>query len=164
MWSVKWIFRNGVEVILSAHIKGHTCQHVILLLTEHWWQALDNGHISGTVEMDLSKAFDRMPHCLLIANLHVYGMSGDACNMVISYLEDRCQRVKVMGEFSYCTTINRGVPQGSVMGPLLFHIFLNDLLYVHMNCDIANYADDDNLYYAKSYAITLKMFLKLTLE
>ena len=91
-------------------------------------------------------------------------ITSDACNMVISYLEDRCQRVKVMGEFSYCTTINRGVPQGSVMGPLLFHIFLNDLFYVDMNCDIANYADDDNLYYAKSYAITLKMFLKMTLD
>ena len=106
--------------------------------------------------MDLSKAFDRMPHGLLIAKLHAYGLSDDACNMVISYLKDRRQRVKVMGEFSDCATINRGVPQGSVMGPLLFNIFLNDLFYVDMNCEIANYADDNHLYYADNCAITLK--------
>ena len=103
--------------------------------------------------MDLSKAFDRMPHGLLIAKLHAYGLSDDACNMVISYLKDRRQRVKVMGEFSDCATINRGVPQGSVIGPLLFNIFLNDLFYVDMNCEIANY-DADNC------AITLKNVLE----
>ena len=110
--------------------------------------------------MDLSKAFDRMPHGLLIAQLHAYGLSDDACNMVISYLKDRRQRVKVMGEFSDCATINRGVPQGSVMGPLLFKIFLNDLFYVDMNCEIANYADDNHLYYADNCAITLKNVLE----
>ena len=153
-------FEKVLSSSLSAYRKGHNCQHVILRLTEHWRQALDNGHISGTVAMDLSKAFDRMPHGLLISKLHAYGLSDDACNMVISYLKDRRQRVKVMGEFSYCTTINRGVPQGSVMGPLLFNIFLNDLFYVDMNCDIANYADDNHIYYANSCAITLKNVLE----
>ena len=64
-----------------------------------------------------------------------------------------------MGEFSECATINRGVPQGSVMGPLVFNIFLNDLFYVDMNCEIANYADDNHLYYADNCAITLKIVL-----
>ena len=81
------------------------------------------GYISGTTAMDLSRAFDRMPHGLLIAKLDVYCLSDDSCNMVTNYLKNRHQRVKVMGEFSYCTTINCGVPQGSVMGPLLFNIF-----------------------------------------
>ena len=110
-------------------------------------------HVSNCA-VDLSKAFDRMPHGLLIAKLHAYGLSDDACSMVISYLKDQRQRVKVMGEFSDCATINRGVPEGSVMGPLLFNIFLNDLFYVDMNCEIANYADDNHLYYADDCSIT----------
>ena len=105
--------------------------------------------------MDISKAFDRMPHSLLIAKLHAYGMSDVACNMVINYLKDRHQRVKVMGEINYCTTINRDVLQGSAMGPLLFNMFLNDLLYVNMDFDIANYADDNHLNYANNCTITL---------
>ena len=153
-------FEKVLSSFLSAYRKGHNCKHVILRLTEHWRPALDYGNISGTVAMDLSKAFHRMPHGLLIAKLHAYGLSDDACNMVISYLKDRRQRVKVMGEFSDCATINRGVPQGSVMGPLLFNIFLNDLFYVDMNCEIANYADDNHLYYANNCAITLKNVLE----
>ena len=84
-------FEKVLRTFLSAYRKGHNCQHFVLRLTEHWRQALDNGHISGTVAMDLSKAFDWMPHALLIAKLHAYGLSDDACNMVISYLKDRHQ-------------------------------------------------------------------------
>ena len=148
------------EFIFTAYRKGYNCQHVIFRLTEHWRQALVNGHISGTVAMDLSKAFDRMPRGLQIGKLHAYGLSDDVCYMVVSYLKNRHQRVKVIGEFSYCTTINRDVPQGSVMCPLLFNIFLNDLFYVDMNYDIANYADDNHLHYAKSCAIILKNVLE----
>ena len=76
-----------------------------------------------TMAMDLSKAFDSVPHWLLIAKLRAYGMSKNACNMIVSYLSNQKQRVKISGEVSNWSTINRGMPQGSVLGPLLFNIF-----------------------------------------
>ena len=141
---------------LSAYRKGYSCQHVILRLTEYWRQALDNGSTVGTVAMDLSRAFDKMPHALLIAKLSAYGMSKDACNLIISYLRNRRHKVKIMGICSDWATINRGVPQGSVLGPLLLNIFLNDLFYVKMSCEIAKYADDNHLFYENQCQNTLK--------
>ena len=153
-------FRNLLCSSLSAYRKGYSCQHVILRLTEYWRQALDNGSTVGTVAMDLSRAFDKMPHALLIAKLHAYGLSENACNLIINYLRNRRHRVKITGTCSEWATINRGVPQGSVLGPLLFNIFLNDLFYVNMGSEIANFADDNHLYYEDKCYNVLKSVLE----
>ena len=117
---------------LSTYRAGYSCQHVILQLTEFWRQSLDKGNCAGTVAMDLSKAFDSMPHGLLIAKLSAYGVSKQACNLIIKYLCNRRQRTKVMGKCSEWVTINRGVPQGSVLGPLLF-FFVNFCEWLILN-------------------------------
>ena len=130
---------------LSGFRKRHGCHDILIRLTEDWRQALDNGKTIGVVAIDLSKAFDCMPHGLLIAKMHAYGFSLDMCQMLKSYLVDRKQRVKIGEIMSDWTTNNKGVPQGSILGPLLFNVFVNDFLFHELNSKIYNYADDNTL-------------------
>ena len=96
--------------------------------------------------MDLSKAFDTLNHDLLIAKLGAYGFETDALRYMKSYLKNRKQRVRVNKTFSEWERITTGVPQGSILGPLLFNIFLNDLFLFVSNASLSNYADDNTLY------------------
>ena len=152
-------FCDILNPALSAYRKGYSCQHFMLQLTEYWREALDFNDYVGTMAMDLSKAFDSMPHGLLIAKSHAYGMSKNACGMIVSYLSNRRRWVKISGEVSNWSTINRGVPQGSVLGPLLFNLFLNDLFFVKLSGKIANYADDNHLYNKNECIENLKIDL-----
>ena len=96
---------------------------------------------------DLSKAFDCINHELLIAKLEAYGFDNDSLGYIYSYLTHRKQRTKVNNSFSLFSNINCGVPQGSILGPLLFNIYINDIFYFVDEKDIANYADDNSLCY-----------------
>ena len=99
----------------------------------------------GAVFMDVSKAFDCLPHRLLRAKLHANGLSTAACHLMFSYLKERRQRVKISNSRSSWKLLTKGVPQGSILGPFLFNVFMNDLFLLIQNCKLYNYADDNSM-------------------
>ena len=109
---------------------------------------VDNGGAFGALFTDLSKAFDCLSHELLIAKLDAYGFDKNALKLVNSFLSNRKQRVKINYKYSSLSEILFGVPQGSILGSLLFNIFICDMFYFLEEFDIASYAGDSTPYTA----------------
>ena len=100
----------------------------------------------GTIFMDLSEAFDTLNHGLLLAKLKAYGLQPTALKQMENYLTGRFQRTKVSNSYSSWSEIIAGVPQGSILGPLLFNIFLNGFFSYPEETFLSNYAEDNSLY------------------
>ena len=101
---------------------------MLIRLIENWKQLLDNQKFVGTVLMDLSKAFDCIPHDLLIAKMHVYGFSNDSLTIFFSYLKGNKQNMEINNTYNVFQVLLSQVPQGSILGPILFNVFINHLL------------------------------------
>ena len=139
-----------MENYLSPHLcgyrKGYSSQQALISLTESWKKSLDKKGYGGAILMDLSKAFDTIKHDLLLAKLHAYGFSKKALKLIHNYLSNRWHKTKINKDFSTWQELLQGVPQGSVLGPLLFNIYLNDFFFLTESTDVCNFADDTTFY------------------
>jgi hypothetical protein len=96
----------------------------LLRLLEDWKTALDKNQYVAAILMDLSKAFDCLPHAILLCKLSAYGLSPKSVELRRNYLTGRKQQIKLQGDLSSWADIQKGVPQGSILGPLLFNFLL----------------------------------------
>ena len=122
----------------------YSTTHALINLTESIRQTLDEGSFGCGIFVDLQKAFDTVDHKILLHKLGFYGIHG-VCNA--SYLLDRKQFVSINGYNSDLMPVICGVPQGSVLGPLLFLIYINDLHKAIRYCKVHHFADDTNLFH-----------------
>ena len=132
---------------LSAFRAGYNCQHVLIGITEKWRDVREAKELPGLLLVDLSKAFDCLEHSLITAKLNAYGMDYKSTVLLTDYLSNRCQRVKLNNITSGWQNIPSGVPQGSILGPTVFNLFMNDVFY-HMKSEssfLYNYADDNSV-------------------
>ena len=127
----QWGFKQSVST-----------ETILLYLTETWKMALDNGSVVGALFIDLEKAFDTIEHQTLEMKLQAVGISGNCYSLLMNYLADRQQYVDIEGAVSNLCPVDYGVPQGSLVGPRLFSIYVNDMPEASKIGEIHLYADD----------------------
>ena len=108
-------------------ISGRSTVLQLLHVLDKWTKSINKGHSSDVIYMDHQEAFDTVPHRRLLGKLARYGIKGEVLRWVESFLNDRWQRVVVDGKSSEWTDITSGIPQGSVLGPISFVIYINDM-------------------------------------
>ena len=137
----------GSQVGFRPH---HSTNHALIIITKHIRSALDKNNFTCGVFLYFQKAFDTVNHGILLSKLSYYGVRGIAHDLFKSYLTNRKQHTIINGVSSSVLSITHGVPQGSVLGPLLFLIYINDLNHVVTLSTMYHFADDTNLLYSNS--------------
>ena len=129
----------------SGFRKKHSCQTALTSLVEQWLSNINNDEFNGVIFVDFKKAFDVTDHNLLLRKLALYGMSDCVMDLLSSYISNRQQCVSVHAHTSSLSTMMHGIPEGSVLGPILFSLYINDLpLCIKALCEL--FADDTSLH------------------
>ena len=126
--------------------KAHSTQHGLFKLLQAWQKELDPCGFVGTILIDLSKVYDWLAHDLLIAKLEAHGLDMASLSLLKNYLANLKQKTKVGSSYSDWFKFMSGIPQGSMLGSLLFNIFVNDIFFEIQESNICNFADDNMLY------------------
>ena len=137
-------------------LKGKNTELALLHFSKFIYDSIDKSKMTTAIFLDISKAFDNVNHRILLSKLNASGIRGTQLDWLDSYLKNRRQCVKINNDFSSFIDINRGVPQGSILGPLLFIVFINDFCKLNLNATMVTYADDSVLLYSCTDAASLK--------
>ena len=136
---------NSLNDMQYGFRPGRSCEHALLKAQDIILDSLNKRQVSLLLLIDFSKAFDMVEHNILLDKLQHYGIRGTALKWFHSYLSDRTQFVTIDGHDSDAKSIKYGVPQGSILGPLLFIIYINDLPHISELAKYILYADDANI-------------------
>ena len=144
--SVYSVVCNKLSSAQHGFLSGKSTTTQLVQYVDSLLESLENCNQSDVIYIDFAKAFDSVPHNLLINKLKCYGITGKLLNWMESYLNNRIQRVVINGSTSQWLPVKAGVPQGSILGPLMFLLYINDLPKVVENSSIAMYADDAKIF------------------
>lgn len=134
--------------VQSGFRKGYSCATALLHVVDDIIRATDRGDCTVLVLLDFSRAFDTINYDILLAILQYMGLSENSINLLENYLKNRQQKVCIDGVSSCYLNLNSGVPQGSILGPLLFSIYTFNLMNSLQHCKAHFYADDTQIYYS----------------
>lgn len=151
------VVKNQIEIyiennkIITEHQSGfrknHSCETAIQTVIDDWKLTISEGEIIGVIFLDLKRAFETVDREILLDKLYQYGMRGMVLKWLKSYLNNRTQKVKFNNQCSKSIITEYGVPQGSVLGPLLFSLYINDIIQIcPKECTIKMFADDTIIY------------------
>ena len=170
----KWIHKQLMSFLNSYSLlhkqqsgfrEGHSTESALILMIDSWLKAINDGKFVGCLMVDFRKAFDLVDHNLLLQKLRLYKCDENSLQWFNSYLSNRTQMVSINYKVSSSESIKFGVPQGSILGPLMFLIFINDLPLVLDNTITSTdlYADDTTVYDIQTNMQTLERNLQNSL-